>query len=104
MLFIGATFFTQVTALNMLIAIMGNTFEKVKECAEFAEREMKISILADYIKHIKRKNDGSEAKNQFIVLVTPEDEDGAQSEWEGSVNMIRQTIKEMRENLQMNFN
>ena len=31
LLFILATFFTQVTVLNMLIAIMGNTFDNVKE-------------------------------------------------------------------------
>ena len=31
MFFFLATFFTQVTALNMLIAIMGDTFGKVSE-------------------------------------------------------------------------
>ena len=30
-LFILATFLTQVTILNMLVAIMGNTFDNVKE-------------------------------------------------------------------------
>ena len=31
MFFLGATFFTQITMLNMLIAIMGDTFERVVE-------------------------------------------------------------------------
>ena len=30
-IFIAATFFTQITMLNMLIAIMGDTFEKITE-------------------------------------------------------------------------
>ena len=30
-IFVGATFFTQITMLNMLIAIMGDTFERVVE-------------------------------------------------------------------------
>ena len=28
---VGATFFTQITMLNMLIAIMGDTFDRVME-------------------------------------------------------------------------
>lgn len=30
-MFIAATFFTQITMLNMLIAIMGDTFEQLNE-------------------------------------------------------------------------
>ena len=30
-IFIAATFFTQITMLNMLIAIMGDTFERLTE-------------------------------------------------------------------------
>ena len=41
-LFILATFLTQVTVLNMLIAIMGNTFDSVKESEAKSEAEMKI--------------------------------------------------------------
>lgn len=47
--FLVATFLTAITALNMLIAIMGDTFGKVLEGHQKHSREMKISILADYI-------------------------------------------------------
>ena len=44
-LFLCATFFTAVTALNMLIAIMGDTFDKVLAAYESHSREMKLKIL-----------------------------------------------------------
>ena len=68
-LFILATFMTQVTVLNMLIAIMGNTFDCVKEQQARSKAEMKIKILADYIKSIKTKKTLVEKKS-FIVLCT----------------------------------
>jgi len=55
LLFILATFLTQVAVLNMLIAIMGNTFDCVKEQQAKSEAEMKIHILADYIKSIRKE-------------------------------------------------
>ena len=67
-LFLLATFFTAVTALNMLIAIMGDTFEKVLDGYEHHSREMKLKILQDYMHNIEEKND---LKYNFIVLVTP---------------------------------
>ena len=44
----GATFFTQITMLNMLIAIMGNTFDMVIEKKAIHAMETKLSIMSDY--------------------------------------------------------
>jgi len=52
-LFVTATFFTQITALNMLIAIMGNTFETVTNQYSQHQMQMKISLLADYVNFIR---------------------------------------------------
>ena len=48
-LFIAATFLTQVTIFNMLIAIMGDTFGKVTEIKEQSGLREKIKILADFV-------------------------------------------------------
>ena len=48
-IFISTTFITQITFLNMLIAIMGDTFAKVNETKEQSALKEKISILADYV-------------------------------------------------------
>ena len=53
----------------MIIAIMGNTFDKVKEQQTKSIAEMKVQILADYINSIKNELKPSE-KKCFIVLCT----------------------------------
>ena len=96
-LFILATFLTQVTVLNMLIAIMGNTFDSVKESEAKSEAEMKIQILSDYISNIKSVD--STNKKNFIVLVTLDEEDDESGGWDGSVNMIKASIKKTKEEI-----
>ena len=70
-LFFLATFLTQVTALNMIIAIMGNTFESVKANEPQHKREMQIGLLCDYIRCIKDTD--WKSHDTFLVLVTPDD-------------------------------
>ena len=46
--FILATLITQVTFLNMLIAIMGDTFSHVMDNKEESSMKERVSILADF--------------------------------------------------------
>ena len=46
--FIVTTFVTQITMLNMLVAIMGNTFDNVIERKSIYAIQMRLSILSDY--------------------------------------------------------
>ena len=48
MFFLGATFFTQITFLNMLIALMGDTYGKVMEAKETYQLLTQRSIMGDY--------------------------------------------------------
>lgn len=59
--FVLASFFSTVTALNMIIAIMSDTFTKVTESYEQHSRHMRISILSDYILHIKKQREAKKA-------------------------------------------
>jgi hypothetical protein len=47
--FISATFISQITILNMLIAVMGDTYDRVSEKKDQATLREKIKILADYV-------------------------------------------------------
>lgn len=51
-----ATFFTQITFLNMLIAIMGDTFGRVIENKANYGMQTKLSIMGDYTAVIDEKN------------------------------------------------
>ena len=54
LVFIATTFITQITFLNMLIAIMGDTFARVSEVKDQSALSEKIKILADYVIIVSR--------------------------------------------------
>jgi len=68
--FFLATFFTQVTALNMIIAIMGDTYGKVSESSQKHSRQMKISLMSGYVSLIDGEFSDVE-KDSFLVMITP---------------------------------
>ena len=75
LLFVGATFVTQITILNMLIAIMGDTFGRVTEVKEQSGLREKIQILADYVWIIPLDS----KKHRYIYAMKPKsmtDEEG----------------------------
>ena len=61
MIFLGSTFITQITFLNMLIAIMGDTFDKVMSQRPTYSLKNKLKLMADMKSTInilsRRKND-----------------------------------------------
>ena len=65
--FLVATFVTQVTFLNMLVAIMGDSYAKVTESKEQSALVEKIKIMADYIDVVQ---DG-EKNDQYLVVCKP---------------------------------
>ena len=64
-LFVMATFFTQITMLNMLIAIMGDTFDKVSENKKTFTTRTKLLILGDYTGNFLKQ----EKKNMFLFTI-----------------------------------
>ena len=66
-----------VTALNMIIAIMSDTYSMVEADREQHSREQKFSLLADYSDMIREKCAGDRRqKDSFLVVVTPQDNEG----------------------------
>ena len=102
-LFILATFFTQITFLNMLIAIMGDTFDRVSEVKAQSALAEKIKILADYITIVRRADiDG----DMFLFSIKPaqlgQDEENS---WEGTIRTLRNFIScQMNQNRNQFFN
>lgn len=61
LVFIVAAFFIQIVFLNMLIAIMNDTFTRVTDERFFNSRLTKLEILADYADFIDRYDDETES-------------------------------------------
>ena len=94
LIFIGTTFITNVTFLNMLIAIMGDTFDRVSEVKDQSALKEKIQILADYVIVVRRESIEKGNLSRFIFAITPKalgaDELGS---WEGTVTQLKRTIE-----------
>ena len=97
-----ATFLTAVTALNMLIAIMGNTYDEVNDGYEEHSRQMKLSLLSDYVAHIRPKN--HEITDSFLLVVTTlKEKDVEVNHFEQNVEQIRGIVDTGVANLQTSF-
>ena len=86
LLFIATTFVTQITFLNMLIAIMGDTFARVSEVKEQSGLQERIKILADYVIVVPRESVEDGNLSRFIFAISPKSlgtDEGAS--WEGTV-------------------
>lgn len=90
-LFIGATFFTQITMLNMLIAIMGDSFERVIQNAAVNGTKIKLKFLKDMAGTVGQRSKYDDDKI-FMFVVKPDDADNAVDDWEGSVKMITKLL------------
>ena len=79
--FMLATLFTQLTMLNMIIAFMGDTFERISENKDVYAAKGKLELLADYDFLLKGGSDANKEKN-FLYVVRPDgDEESDISTW-----------------------
>ena len=82
-----ATLISQVTMLNMLIAIMGDTFEHIIENKDLNSVKTKIEVMGELASNIH--TDGDVDDNRFLFVITPdEDEIDSLDSWEGSIKQM----------------
>ena len=80
-LFIITVIISQITFLNMLIAIMGDTFERVIEKRTTFSLKNKLMILANMESEIRSKEEDDDSK-VFLYVIMPDSgdqEDGGES-------------------------
>lgn len=93
-LFALATFLSQITILNMLIAIMGDTFDSVSETRQQSGLAEKIYILNDYVwvVQLKGKNQG-ERKFFFAAYPTTVNKNEGKT-WDGKISAIKNLVED----------
>jgi len=77
--------------LNMLIAIMGDTFARIIENRDLNSTKTKLELLSDLAVNIYQSecqaNEVGEETERFLFVVTPdEDEQNELGTWEGSIS------------------
>ena len=93
--FILATLFTQITMLNMLIAIMGDTFERIVENKAVFATKTKLELLGENTFCLRQQNSKKMPieKDIFLYAVSPVIDDANELEqWNGSVNRMHRLI------------
>ena len=98
--FLMATFLSMLTMLNMLIAIMGDTYAKIMEQAEVYATKSKLSILADFAT-ILPKRDSVERQDTFLFVqhLTEKNDDNS-DEWQGMTNKLSNLITSEAKHIQ----
>ena len=76
---------------------MAKTFEIVYDNKDQYERQMKISLLSDYVSQIETSH---ENEDQFLVIVTSADQSDQVDHFEESLNSVREAIESGVEALQ----
>lgn len=90
--FFVSTFLLQIIMVNMLIAIMADTFDKVKEFEQAYFIQDAIQIWAEHISLFKPFDVNGEY--QTLIIAKPvESTDGEQTEWHGKVEQIKRALK-----------
>ena len=80
--------------LNMLIAIMGDTFDKVTESKEQSALVEKIRILADYVYVVRRESLARGTLSRFVFAIRPKAMGADESAtWEGTTTIIQKSIE-----------
>ena len=80
--------------LNMLIAIMGDTFERVTESREQSALVEKIRILADYVYVVPYEKAKNGTMNKFLFQLRPKTlGSNEMGTWEGTATMIRNVVE-----------
>ena len=99
MLFLSATFFTQITFLNMLIALMGDTYGKVMESKDTCALQTQRSIMNDYTALINDEETDEYYRPFMFIIKQRLDGSEETDKWEGNLPAIKKTIDSGLENL-----
>ena len=92
--FFMATFFTQITMLNMLIAIMGDSFARSMENMKHFGIQTKLEILISLNSVLPKKEVSPEGK-VFLIIAEPADGNETDDvDWEGSIKSDNEESKE----------
>ena len=74
--------------LNMLIAIMGDSFDYAQENKDRFSTQTKLDILSTQAPALRQKENFDEEK-VFMIIVRPDDAEGdLEDDWHGSINKV----------------
>lgn len=92
--FVMATFFTNIVFLNMLIAIMGDTFDRLTEKKQRNGTIQQTQMIADFMQNLSVNKYFN--THRFLYMISPITQEEVEADvWEGGYNKIKDSITNM---------
>ena len=91
--FVLATMISQITMLNMLIAIMGDTYAKVTENKDINSTKMKLAILSELSVMLPQRDDEEKQDTNMVVYKKIDEEDDDGDDWEGTIRKLTRIME-----------
>lgn len=85
-----ATIITQLVFMNILIAIISDTYERITERRVTYAMMQKTKLYADYIQSIRK--DKKMSKNAYLYVIRPVASNEDEGEWSGAFNSLKTMI------------
>ena len=102
-LFVIFTYFINIVMLNLLIALMGDIFDKIQENAGaefmFARAQIILTYEMVYSDLLGKEKENFPKWLQVLVPVLKESEDLDYHEWDGRMRALRRAIKDVKTEL-----
>ncbi len=95
-------FFISIVLLNMLIAMMGDSYEKVQAKQILTDSHTKLEMILESTILMRMFFPKRQSKKGYLMFCEPSpigDDDAAGNEWEGRVNIIKKLFKQTDENV-----
>ena len=99
-------FLLNVVLLNLLISIMGDSYDKVQERRVLTDSltRLDMSLEAMVFLRVVRRGKKTEGRG-YLIYCEPEEadneDDSANVEWEGRINVIKKTLKQTDQKVQL---
>ena len=98
-----ATFISQLVMLNMLIAIMGDSFNKEVENKELNRTKTKLEMLGDFSFILNKKDKKEENLTYMFVAMVSGTQDYDPDNWEGSIRRLTNVVECQSRSLKERF-
>ena len=104
LVFVAETLLIQIVLLNLLIAIMGDTFNKVSEKKEESKLREMCQLIQEY-EYVLNRETVFKYSKYIIVTKIEKAKTNVTSDWEGTINTLKNNFSEVvtdlrKENMQ----
>lgn len=90
-------FLLNVVLLNLLISIMGDSYEKVQERRELTDATTRLTMILEALVYMRVFWRGKKQEKGYLVYCEPEmesDDHQEGIEWEGRINLIKKVLRQ----------